>query len=233
MRANTRQFVALLVAVTMGLLSSGAWAAATTQSVAGEAQFQPANGKPEKLAPGQRLESGAKLITGSNSQVILRFDDGQSMALNSNTTFVITEYRFNAQKPAEGSFLGSLVKGAMRTATGLIGEANKDNVKVNTPLATIGIRGTDFMLHVDEALYMSVLQGAIAAANEGGVEVFDASKEIGGAVASVRAKARKVTLGEMPAAAQASFRQLQVVPLTGAEASRQPRPNDPTCNDRR
>lgn len=230
---HSRQFFTCLLCVMFGLAMTGAWAAATTQSVAGEANFQPANGKVEKLAPGQRLETGAKLSTGSNSQVILRFDDGQSMSLNSNSTFVITEYRFNAQKPAEGSFIGSLVKGAMRTATGLIGEANKDAVKVSTPVATVGIRGTDFMLHFDDALYMGVLQGAIAATNEAGVEVFEASKEIGGIVATARSRARKAALTEMPAAAQASFRQLQVVPLTGAEASRQPRPNDPSCNDRR
>ncbi len=227
LRVVVRGFAALLM--SLGL--QAAWAAATTHAVSGNVMVTPADGKPGKLAVGQRVDTGASIKTEHGANAVLRFDDGQIVSVGSDSLFVITEYKFNAHQPKESSFVGSLFKGAVRAVTGVIGEANKDNVKIKTPAATIGIRGTDFTLLLDTRLYLHVLDGAISATNAGGEVVFSATNQPYGVVASPQTAPRPAKADEMPTAIQGAIRQFQSQPLS--DKIRKPDPNDPTCSDRR
>lgn len=226
----TRKAFSLLVPIFLSLVSLGAWASATTLSVSGDAQVIPKGGSSARLAEGQRVDSGATLKTGPNSGVTIRFDDGQLLALTSNSNLVIDEYRFNPHKPEEGGILTSLFRGGMRTVTGLIGKASPESVKVATPVATIGIRGTDFQLFIDGRLYISVGEGTIGVANTSGETVFDGTKQPLGIVQDAQTKARAATLSEFSADAVAAMRRLDIEPNFG---TRKPNPNDPSCSDRR
>lgn len=223
-----RGFAALLM---LSLWLQTAWSAATTHAVAGDVTMTPADGKPGKLAVGQRVETGASIKTAHGGNAVLRFDDGQIVSVGSDSLFVITEYKFNAHQPKESSFVGSLFKGAVRAVTGVIGEANKENVKIKTPAATIGIRGTDFSLLLDTRLYLHVLDGAISATNAGGEFVFSAANQPYGIVASPQTAPRPAKAEEMPAGVQGAIRQFQAQPLS--DKIRKPDPKDPTCSDRR
>lgn len=225
----TRKAFSLLVPIFLALVSLGAWASATTLSVSGDAQVIPKGGSSARLAEGQRVDSGATLKTGPNSGVTIRFDDGQLLALTSNSNLVIDEYRFNPHKPEEGGLLTSLFRGGMRTVTGLIGKASPESVKVTTPVATIGIRGTDFQLFVEDRLFISVGDGAIGVANASGETVFDGAKQPLGIVPDAQTKARAATLSEFSADAVAAMRRLDIEPNFG---TRKPNPNDPSCADR-
>lgn len=191
----------------------------------------PAKGDAGKLAVGQRVESGATVKTAHGANAVLRFDDGQMVSVGSDSLFVITEYKFNAHQPKESSFVGSLLKGAVRSVTGIIGETNKENVKIKTPAATIGIRGTDFSLFLDNRLYLQVFDGAISATNAAGESIFSAANQPYGIVASPQTAPRPAKAEEMPASVQGSFRQFQMQPLS--DKIRKPDPKDPTCADRR
>lgn len=221
----------ITVFAAMLLWSCVAMAAATVITVNGHVQMTPVTGKPDQLAPGQRVEVGAAIKTGENSGTSLRFDDGQMIALSSNTSFVVNEYKFNAHKPEEGSFIVSLLRGGMRAVTGIIGETNKSNVTFKTEAATMGIRGTDFQMFYENQLYLSVLDGAISATNEGGETVFDAKSLPFGKAVNAATKATPITIDEFSAAALAAFRVLQMLPLS--DKLRKPDPLDPTCGDRR
>lgn len=217
-------FLLLLVA------SSLVFAGATTHFVTGEVLLMPAKGETTPLAVGQRVEAGA-MIKSSTGSAILRFDDGQMISVSPETTFVVTDYKFNPQKPQESSFVGSLFKGAIRAVTGVIGESNKQNVTIKVPVATVGIRGTDFQLYYDNRLFISVLGGAVSATNEAGSAVFDAKSQPLGIVTSAQSLPRPARPDEMPAAAQVPFRQMQMLPLS--DQTKKPNPSDPTCVDRR
>ena len=217
--------------------SCASLAAATVITVRGHVQMTPLTGKFDQLAPGQRVESGASIKTGENSSTTLLFDDGQVIALYAKTSFVVNEYKFNAHKPGESRFVASLLKGGMRAVTGIIGKANKSNVTFKIDVATVGIRGTDFMLYHDGMLYLTVLDGAVSATNEGGEEVFDEeitdAKSLPppvGRVANAITKAKPIPIDELPATALAVFRVLQMLPLS--DKIREPNPDDPTCADR-
>ncbi|MEZ5540232.1 MAG: FecR family protein [Pseudomonadales bacterium] len=81
---------------------------------------------------------------GKDARAQLRFADGTVTTLGGNTSFLIRQYQFNAQgdKPNNAAF--TLLTGAFRTVTGKILDAHGSTFVVNTPVGTIGIRGTDF-----------------------------------------------------------------------------------------
>ena len=208
-----------------------ACAAATTLAVNGDVRLTtPQVTTPTAVAVGQRIESGGKLKTAVNSGITVRFDDGQMIALSGNSEYLVDDYRFNPQKPEQGSFISSLIKGGMRSVSGLIGERNAKDVQVKTLTATVGIRGTDYNLFFDGRLYMTVQRGAIAAINDGGEGVFTADGQPIGLVQDRQTKARPATLGEFPAETLAAFRVLDDNPELGAKARNV---NDPSCSDRR
>ena len=231
-RENIMKLVRNLLAFLFLLIFSGAAiAAATVITVKGSVMVTPAKGSPEPLAAGQRIEPGALIKTSANGETTMRFDDGQLLALASNTSFVISKYRFNAHKPEDSNFTGTLLKGGLRAVTGIIGETNKRNVTVKTEVATIGIRGTDFMLYQENGLYFSVLDGAISTTNAGGEALFDAKVSALGMVANADTIGKPAAEEQFPAAALAAFRILQMYPLS--DNIRKPNPKDPTCSDRR
>lgn len=220
------------VAGSLALLfwSCPSFAAATTQALSGEVQMAPAKGEYGALAFGQRVESGATIKTGGNGRVVLRFDDGQMVSISEGSLFVITDYKFNAHKPAESNFAVSLFKGGMRAVTGAIGEANKSNVSIKTQVATVGIRGTDFQLYMENKLYINVLSGAVSATNDGGTTVFEAKFNPTGQVLNAQTRPAPAPPSAFPASAQGAFRLQQNQPLMGPV--KEPNPSDPTCKDR-
>ncbi len=70
--------------------------------------------------------------------------DGASITVRASTDMRISRYRFVEEGPAaQNSSTLEIVKGALRVITGLIGQSNRSGYAINTPTATIGIRGTD------------------------------------------------------------------------------------------
>jgi len=136
--------IALFALLSM-LSTSFAFAAAVVQSASGDVTMEVA-GVTSELAVNQNVASGTTIRTGKDGHVMLRFDDGQMTALSTNTVFKINNYRYNPAKPAEGNVALSILKGALRMVTGFIGKFNHSAFSLNTPVATIGIRGTDFMV---------------------------------------------------------------------------------------
>src|SRR5690606_35872190 len=65
-----------------------------------------------------------------------------------NTDFAIREYRYDGRTDGSERGLFGLLKGAMRAVTGAIGRVNRSAYEIQTPTATIGIRGTGGVLQV-------------------------------------------------------------------------------------
>lgn len=134
------------VAAAVLALSSGASAWAVTAgrvlAVAGSATIERA-GQQQPLQVGSLVESGDTLAVGDKSTLQVRFTDESVVALRANSQFKIENYKFDNNAENDRSLMG-LLKGGMRTITGLIGKANNKNYAVQTATATIGIRGTHF-----------------------------------------------------------------------------------------
>ncbi|MEM7196627.1 MAG: FecR family protein, partial [Pseudomonadota bacterium] len=76
------------------------------------------------------------------SFIVIKMEDNTKITLRPESSMVISE--FQDDKDNESAEL-SLLKGGLRTVTGLIGKNKPDAVKLKTKVATIGIRGTDFI----------------------------------------------------------------------------------------
>lgn len=114
------------------------------------------------LRMGDTVNQGETIQTKPMSSVILRFEDGQVVALAANSAFKIDSYVFNRAEPTKSNVLMTLVVGGMRAATGLIGKAKPENVNYKAGNATIGVRGTDitFMFN-GQTLVVKVEAGQI------------------------------------------------------------------------
>lgn len=87
------------------------------------------------------LFNGDVLNTGSRGFAIIKFVDGTKMTLRPNTKFQINNV--NVEKGKENAFF-SLIRGGFRAITGAISKLSPKAFRVRTPVATIGIRGTEF-----------------------------------------------------------------------------------------
>ncbi len=146
-------------------------------------------GKELALARGAVVKSGDLVKVAADSSAQIRMSDESILALAPRTEFLISDYRFSADKPTEGRAIFSLLKGAFRTVTGIIGLRARENYRVNAVVATIGIRGTHYRLRLcaadcparegaaaKDGLYGGVSEGRIAVTNQTGTDEFGADE---------------------------------------------------------
>jgi hypothetical protein len=167
-----RAAISAVVAAAFPLLPAhtlAAGSAGVAQFIAGDVNVLRANGKTEALAKGKPLESGESILTGTAGRAQVRFSDGGLISLQPNTEFKIANYVDEAD-PKQDRFLVDLLRGSMRAITGLIGKRNRENYKVTTTTATIGIRGSGFSVgyNPDGSLGITTELDGIEVCNAGG-----------------------------------------------------------------
>lgn len=118
------------------------------------------------LAKGDQLAAGDTVNTGEDGRVQMRFTDGGLVSLMPSSSFAID--RYNQPDTQDGGSLSfRLMKGGLRTITGSIGQKNHDNYELKTDVATLGIRGTEFVVVIDgDAMRVQVNEGLISLQNQ-------------------------------------------------------------------
>lgn len=156
-------------AIACALSSTGAMAqpAARMDFAVGEVIATSPSGTRRALGKGSDLHEG-DLISTNNGRAQLRFADGAYMSLQPQTDFKIDQFRFQGKPDGSESAVFSLLKGGLRTITGLVGRNNRQNYRLQTTVATIGIRGTEFSVAYGNSITVSVGDGAVEACNSGG-----------------------------------------------------------------
>ena len=97
---------------------------------------------------GTRVEMMDAIRT-TAGKVGIRFEDNTTVQVNENSRLVIDDFVYDP-KARGGKLAVNVASGTVRYASGQIAKNNPQNVAVNTPTATIGVRGTDFTATVDE-----------------------------------------------------------------------------------
>jgi len=97
---------------------------------------------------GFKIHQNDLISTGKKGAVGIIFTDDTILSLGPNTKLVMDEYVFAPQKK-EMSMIMRLIKGTASYLSGIIGKQSPDTVKLKTPEATIGMRGTRFLVKVD------------------------------------------------------------------------------------
>ena len=99
-------------------------------------------------ALGTSINQADVIETSGGGSVGILFNDDTQFSLGPNSRATIDEFVYNPDQ--SGSFVAKLWKGTLGFVTGKVGKTNPENVRIETPLATIGIRGTAFVVTVEE-----------------------------------------------------------------------------------
>ncbi len=118
------------------------------KSVRGNVQLLSTSGSARPASAGDALAAVDRIVTGPESSAAVVLRDDTTLVVGPSSRLDLKEFHFNATTH-DGGMLVSLLRGSMRMITGLIGKKNPDAVRVETQTATIGIRGTDFIVQTD------------------------------------------------------------------------------------
>ena len=107
-------------------------------------------GREIRLQAASPIEAGDHVRTGASSNAQIRLSDESIVALRPDSEFAFTEYRYSGQEDGSERAFFRLLKGGLRTITGLVGRRNHQNYRIETTTATVGIRGTHYVLMLCE-----------------------------------------------------------------------------------
>ena len=89
-------------------------------------------------------------IRTTRGKVGITFQDETKVQINEGSRLVIDDFVYDPKKPAAGKLALNMASGTVRYASGAIAKNDPSRVALNTPSATIAVRGTDFSATVDE-----------------------------------------------------------------------------------
>jgi hypothetical protein len=184
-----KALAALLLAGVCGL-GFARQVAGTVINLSGPLLAQKAGGAMKVLGVKSEVEQGDTLVSEKNTYARIRFVDNSEITIKPNTTFKVDAFAYDAGKPDGDSASFTLVKGGLRSITGLLGKRNKEKFQLKTPTATIGIRGTTFSAEyvptpaapqagppaLPPGLHVAVFDGMINVSNSGGAQAFSAGQ---------------------------------------------------------
>jgi hypothetical protein len=101
------------------------------------------------VANGTPVEINDKVET-KNGVVNIRFKDDTTVKVTENSSLVIDDFVYDPKNAAGGKLGLKAASGTVRYVSGNIAHNNPNSVKINTPTAAIAVRGTDFVMAVDE-----------------------------------------------------------------------------------
>lgn len=127
--------------------------------ISGEATITRTDGTTEPMKLGTHVYQGDIIETSGDGAVNIMFIDETSLAVSEDARMAIDEYVFDPSSSAGVSNF-SVLKGVFVYTSGLIGREDPDDVQIETPVGSIGIRGTIIAADVDQG-EVTVVEGAI------------------------------------------------------------------------
>jgi hypothetical protein len=107
------------------------------------------DGKRLPASVGMPIRQADTLVTGTDGAVGVTFSDNSLLSTGPNSVLVVDRYDFNSTTHA-GHFDASLKKGTLAVVSGKMVKQSPDAMKVRTPAAIMGVRGTEFVVQVEE-----------------------------------------------------------------------------------
>ncbi len=160
----------------------------------GRATARDINDRIEELQINSQIYEGDRIETEAESQVSIAMDDGAEIHLKRDSVIKISEYTITSGYGENSSSILDLLRGGFRKITGAIGASALANYQVQTGMATIGIRGTDYVVKLckgddctqtvgrndpEAKLHAAVLEGVITLTTGEDVQILMAVGEYG------------------------------------------------------
>jgi hypothetical protein len=187
---------------------------ATVTEVINEGYRQPPGDQERRASTSDELVSDEALRTDRDSRIAVKFVDGSELAVEASSEVVLSDYIFD---PASAKS-----KGVIALNSGLFhfnsNNVADDGIVLQTPVATIGIRGTQFLVTVaDEVTIVDILEGSVEVQPTGGGKGMTCVGGQSVLVAGARSDAMCGDLGSFATAAAAPTQQASVTGNNGRE----------------
>jgi hypothetical protein len=99
---------------------------------------------------GAGVQASDVIVTGADGSAGITFTDNSLVSVGPNSVFAIDKYSFDTTTH-QGEFEGNLKQGRLAAISGKMVKQSPESMKIRTPSAIMGVRGTEFVVQVDEA----------------------------------------------------------------------------------
>jgi hypothetical protein len=97
-----------------------------------------------------RIQQSDVIITGADGSAGITFMDDSLLSVGPNSVLAIDRFEFDSTTH-RGTFDSSLKKGTLAAVSGKLAKQSPDAMKVRTPAAVLGVRGTEFVVRTSES----------------------------------------------------------------------------------
>ena len=98
---------------------------------------------------GASVQNSDVIVTGADGAAGITFTDNSLVSVGPNSVFAIDKYSFDTTTH-QGEFEGNLKQGRLAAISGKMVKQSPESMKIRTPSAIMGVRGTEFVVQVDE-----------------------------------------------------------------------------------
>ncbi len=139
-------FAMLLVSTMVSCLALAAEEAGTVKTAKGTVTIERGAQK-LPAAVGGKVFAADRVVTGADSSVGITLRDNTLLSAGPNSVLSLDKFSFNTTTHA-GTVDATLRRGTLGVISGKIAKADSDSVRFRTPTATLGVRGTEFVIEV-------------------------------------------------------------------------------------
>lgn len=155
-----------LAACALACLASAAMAGdvvvGQVSLVIGEARVLHRDGTSVLVRQGADIAVGDRIETAGNGHVHVRFVDNAMVSVRPESVLEVQAYHYDASNPQANEVRLKVAQGIGRSISGAATEVDKSRFRLNTPIAAIGVRGTDFIVQAGkDDVRATVASGAI------------------------------------------------------------------------
>ena len=168
-RKHPASLIALARVIVCWLSLAAAGAAWAVAEAVGEVSFAigvsrviSEEGRASAVSRAMPVHVGDRIETERGGHIHVRFVDGAYVAVRPGSRLTIETYRYNAANPQDSAIRFRLEEGVVRAISGKGAEAARERFRLNTPIAALGVRGTDFVVQTEpERVRVAIYSGAI------------------------------------------------------------------------
>ncbi len=133
--------------------------------VLGKAYIQSPQQDWRRIEVGSTVRVSDQIVTGNNGHVHIRFVDQALVSVRPTSELQVVRYDYDAMRPDQSTVKFNLVEGSARSISGDAARSARQRFRLNTPIAAIGVRGTDFVVSATtESVRALVNEGTIVMA---------------------------------------------------------------------
>ena len=136
------------VAIALLSLAAPAFAADVGLVKVSKGSVQIQRGAQKLPAPvGAAIQPDDVIVTGADGSAGVTFTDNSLVSVGPNSVFAIDKYSFDTTTH-QGEFQGNLRQGRLAAISGKMVKQSPESMKIRTPSAIMGVRGTEFVVEV-------------------------------------------------------------------------------------